>query len=116
VLHAVSEETERAFVKIEQYAYKAGPVWEGVATTLIEGAWGFTVAPGCLIYRPFAVAAEAAWRWLEMERGCLHEPTISALPNSVVAVGIEVGPGHTDEDIANIVTQNIHLPIVLARR
>jgi hypothetical protein len=72
VLHAVVEETERAFVKVEQYTY---------TVALMDVA--------CCIVAVFAIAEETASIGND-------EPAVSALPRSVVAIRIEIGPGHTD--------------------
>jgi hypothetical protein len=93
VRHVVLEETERAFVKVQQYTY---------TVALVDDA--------CCIVVLFAVAPEAA---ISRE----HEPAVSAHPVRVVPIWVEVWPGHTDKDrIARLIGQNFHLPIVLARR
>jgi hypothetical protein len=72
MLHAVLEETERAFVKVEQYTY---------TVTHIDAA--------CCIVYGFAIAAEAAFIRPD-------EPAVSAGGNTVVVIVVKVGPGHAN--------------------
>jgi hypothetical protein len=89
VLHAVLEETERAFVKVEQYTY---------TVTLLDFA--------CCIIVVFAVAAEAAFTRPD-------EPAVSTIIKSAVVIGVKVRLGNAEKTIT---AQLLHLPIVLARR